>query len=106
MLASEPLANRLDLPARGATVTLYTDRGPKAFPVAGIYRDYSNSQGTVMMGLDLYRQHWNDETITAALLVLKPGEDVDATVRRAAGRSLRASRASSSGPTQRCGTMR
>lgn len=82
VLASEPLANRLSLPARNATVTLFTDHGPKEFPVAGIYRDYSSSQGTVMMGLDLYRQNWNDDTITAALLVLKPGEDVDATVRQ------------------------
>ncbi len=101
VLASEPLANRLGLTLSGArrtpcttgpeptsapcevegpTVTLYTDRGPQAFPVAGIYRDYSNSQGTVMMGLDLYRQHWDDPTITAGLLVLAPGADVDATV--------------------------
>ncbi len=81
VLASEPLANRLGLRARGATVTLYTDRGPQTFPVAGIYRDYSNSQGTVMMGLDLYRQYWEDRAVTAALMVLKPGEDLDANVR-------------------------
>ncbi len=81
VLASEPLANRLGLRARGATVTLYTDRGPQTFPVAGIYRDYSNSQGTVMMGLDLYRQYWEDRAVTAALIVLKPGEDLDANVR-------------------------
>lgn len=80
VLASEPLANRLGLPSRGAKVTLYTDHGEKTFPVAGIYRDYSNSQGTVMMGLDLYRSNWNDQTITAALLVLQPGGSVDATV--------------------------
>jgi putative ABC transport system permease protein len=49
--------------------------------VAGIYRDYSNSQGTVLMGLDLYRSNWNDQTVTAALLVLEPGQSVDATVR-------------------------
>ena len=81
VLASEPLAIRLNLPARGAAVTLFTDRGPQRFPVAGIYRDYSNSQGTVMMALDLYRSFWNDRAVTAALLVLKPGEDVDANVR-------------------------
>jgi putative ABC transport system permease protein len=80
VLASEPLAVRLNLPPRGAKVTLITDRGPVEFPVAGIYRDYSSSQGTVMMALDLYRRHWNDPAITAALLVLKPGEDVDRTV--------------------------
>jgi len=80
VLASEPLANRLGLAAHGATVTLYTDHGPHTFPVAGIYRDYSNSQGTVMMGLDLYRRYWNDNAVTAALLVLKPGENLDTTV--------------------------
>ncbi len=67
VLASEPLANRLNLPARDARVTLFTDHGPKDFPVAGIYRDYSSSQGTVMMGLDLYRTNWNDTAVTAVL---------------------------------------
>jgi putative ABC transport system permease protein len=80
VLASEPLANRLSLPSRGASVTLFTDHGPKTFPVAGIYRDYSNSQGTVMMNIDLYRSNWNDQAVTAALLVLKPGQSVDETV--------------------------
>ena len=49
--------------------------------MAGIYRDYSNSQGTVMMALDLYRRYWDDPAVTAALMVLKPGEDPDANVR-------------------------
>ncbi len=80
VLASEPLANRLNLPPHGASVTLYTDRGPREFPVAGIYRDYSSSQGTVMMGLDLYRANWDDPTVTAALMVLAPGVDIDRTV--------------------------
>ncbi len=64
----------MGLPLHGASVTLYTDRGPQIFPVAGIYRDYSNSQGTVMMALDLYRRYWDDQSVTAALMVLKPGE--------------------------------
>ena len=86
VLASEPLANRLGLPARAATVTLYTDRGPHVFPVVGIYRDYSNSQGTVMMGLDLYRQFWDDDAVTALLVVLAPGTETDAFVRDLRGR--------------------
>jgi putative ABC transport system permease protein len=81
VLASEPLANRLGLPARGATLVLNTDRGPQPFPVAGIYRDYASSQGTVMMSLDLYRRSWDDPAITAIALKLAPGVDVDATVR-------------------------
>ncbi len=86
VLASEPLANRLGLPAHGAAVTLTTDRGEHTFPVAGIYRDYSNSQGTVMMGLDLYRQYWDDDAVTAALVVLAPGVETDRFVRDLQGR--------------------
>jgi putative ABC transport system permease protein len=81
VLASEPLANRLGLPARGAHITLITDRGPRDFPIAGIYRDYSSSQGAVMMGLDLYRSLWDDPAITAISLGLAPGVDPDAVVR-------------------------
>jgi putative ABC transport system permease protein len=69
----------LGLPARGATVTLYTDRGPQTFPVAGVYRDYSSSEGVVMMTLDLYRSFWNDTAITAAAVKLAPDADVEAT---------------------------
>ena len=32
VLASEPLANRLNLPSRGASVTLFTDHGPEDIP--------------------------------------------------------------------------
>jgi putative ABC transport system permease protein len=80
VLASEPLANRLGLPARGARITLTTDRGPHVFPIAGIYRDYSSSQGVVMMGLDLYRSFWDDPAITAIALELAPGADPDAVI--------------------------
>jgi putative ABC transport system permease protein len=81
VLASEPLANRLGLPAHGAHITLTTDRGPHDFPIAGIYRDYSSSQGTVMMGLDMYRSFWDDPAITAIALKLAPGVDSDGLVR-------------------------
>ncbi len=86
VLASEPLAVRLDLPARGATITLYTDRGPHTFPVAGIYRDYSSSEGVVMMPLDLYRSFWEDQAITAVAIKLADGNDVDATAAALAAR--------------------
>jgi putative ABC transport system permease protein len=82
VLASEPLANRLGLPARGARITLTTDRGPREFPIAGIYRDYSSSQGSVMMGLDLYRSLWDDPAVTAISLSLAPGVDPDAVVKQ------------------------
>ena len=81
VLASEPLANRLGLAAHGASLTLYTDRGPHAFPVAGIYRDYASSEGTVMLSLDVYQRYWDDRQLTAVSLALAPGSDADQVAR-------------------------
>ncbi|MBP1702509.1 MAG: conserved rane protein of unknown function [Chloroflexi bacterium] len=80
VLVSEPFANRLGLPRKGGTITLYTERGPRIFPVAGIYYDYASSQGTVLMSLESYQKLWNDPTITAIALRLKPDQDVDHVV--------------------------
>ena len=81
VLASEPLANRLGLPAHGATLTLYTDHGPHTFPVAGIYRDYGSSEGTAILSLDVYQKYWNDRQLTAMSLVLAPGSNADQVAR-------------------------
>lgn len=81
VLVSEPLANRLGLPSQRAHVTLFTDKGPHEFPVAGVYRDYASSQGTVMMALDLYREYWDDADVSAVALKLRSGVDVDSVVK-------------------------
>jgi putative ABC transport system permease protein len=81
VLVSEPLANRLGLPSRGAHITLFTDSGPHDFPVAGVYRDYASSEGTVMMALDLYREYWDDADVSAVALKLRSGVDVDTVVK-------------------------
>jgi len=78
IMISEPLANRLDLPLHGAELALYTEKGLRTFPVAGIYYDYSSTQGNAIMALDVYRQYWMDENITAAAIILEPGADLDA----------------------------
>jgi len=76
ILVSEPLANRLGLPLRGGELSLYTNAGLKTFPIAGIYYDYSSSQGNVIFSLDNYRFLWEDEQVNAAALILEPGVDV------------------------------
>ncbi len=77
VLISEPLANRLDLPLHGAEIELYTDQGLQTFPVAGIYYDYASTQGNSILSLDVYRQFWDDENITAAAIVLEPDADIE-----------------------------
>jgi putative ABC transport system permease protein len=73
ILVSEPLANRLDLPIHDAEVKLYTGQGAHIFPVAGIYYDYASTQGNAIMSIDVYRQFWADNRISAVALVLEPG---------------------------------
>ena len=48
MLVSEPLAYRRDL-HRGNSVTLRTNRGPRALRIAGVYYDYRSDRGWVAM---------------------------------------------------------
>jgi putative ABC transport system permease protein len=81
ILISEPLANRMDLPAHGANLALYTDRGLQSFPVAGIYYDYSSTQGNAIFSLDTYRRFWDDEHITSAALILEPDTDPESVTR-------------------------
>ncbi|MBV9343726.1 MAG: FtsX-like permease family protein [Gammaproteobacteria bacterium] len=79
ILISEPLAWRLNLHP-GATLPLVTAEGLRGFPVAGVYREYGNERGELLMDLDTYRRHWHDEALGALGLYLQPGVDVPATV--------------------------
>jgi putative ABC transport system permease protein len=79
VLISEPLMNRLGLPVEGGELQLITDRGLVAFPIAGVFYDYSSSQGSALFAQKTYQEYWSDENISAASLILKPGIDVDAT---------------------------
>jgi putative ABC transport system permease protein len=81
VLVSEPLANRLGLPERGAELSLYTQKGLKTFPVAGIYYDYASTQGNAILSLEVYRQYWDDDQIAAVAMILEPGQDLEAVSR-------------------------
>jgi len=72
VLVSEPFANRHRVQP-GDRITLATDRGAQAFPVVGIYYDYSSDQGLVLMSLDTYRRYWDDQSISAIAAYTAPG---------------------------------
>ena len=75
VVVSEPFAYRHNLPAQGATVTLFTDQGARTFPVAAIYYDYSSDQGTVLMARATYHHYWNDRGLSALAVYVEPGAD-------------------------------
>jgi putative ABC transport system permease protein len=91
ILVSEPLAWRLSLAPRD-TLTLVTAAGARAFTVAGVYREYGNDRGEVLMDLAQYQRWWNDDGVAALGLYLTPGTTVAQAVAglRAAARGRQA----------------
>ncbi|HEY1014168.1 MAG TPA: ABC transporter permease [Herpetosiphonaceae bacterium] len=83
---SEPYAYRSGL-GLGDELTLETPAGPRAFPVGGVFYDYSSDQGTVMIDRATFDQHWQAPEITSLAIWAAPGVDVDQLVAalRAAG---------------------
>jgi putative ABC transport system permease protein len=72
ILISEPLAWRLGL-APLDTLSLTTASGPRAFAVAGVYREYGNERGEVLMSLGTYQRLWDDEALSGLGIYLAPG---------------------------------
>lgn len=58
---------------RGDVLALPTARGIDRFPVAGVYRDYSNDRGVVVMDRALYVRAFQDDAINTVVVFLKPG---------------------------------
>ncbi|HVQ53600.1 MAG TPA: FtsX-like permease family protein [Thermoanaerobaculia bacterium] len=81
VLVSEPFARRFGA-GDGSAVTVATPRGPRRFRVAGVYRDYSNDRGTVVMDRALYLSIFGDPRITSAAVLARPGVDANDLRRR------------------------
>jgi len=72
ILVSEPLGWRLGLHP-GQALTLLTQGGARDFAIAGVYREYGNDRGEILMDLAAYRRHWHDPEIGGLGLYLDPG---------------------------------
>jgi putative ABC transport system permease protein len=86
VVISEPLSWRLKLNV-GDELKLMTGAGERTFPIAGVYREYGNDRGNVIMSLSVYRKLWDDDAVTALGLYLQPNAkpaDVLATLRATA----------------------
>ena len=70
-------------PSRGASASRAGDpvdapdaaRARGRFPVAGVYRDYSNDRGTVVLDRALYLSLFADRRVTSVAVVAAPGVD-------------------------------
>jgi putative ABC transport system permease protein len=82
VLVSEPFAFRRHVPPHGGTVTMQTDRGPRVFPVAGIFNDYATERGTVLIAREVYETFWDDRRVSSIAVTLGPGALADDVARR------------------------
>ena len=82
VLVSEPFAFRHQLPPRGAVVELLTDRGPRSFPVAGVFYDYATEEGLVLVSRNVYEELWDDRAISSLAVYVGTGHAVEDVVRR------------------------
>ena len=71
VLASEPYAWRAGLEA-GGDIVLSTPAGHRRFEVAGVYRDYETSEGTLLMGRATYLRHWPERGVSGIGVYLSP----------------------------------
>jgi putative ABC transport system permease protein len=71
LLVSEPLAWRLRLTA-GDSLTLVTPEGARALPIAGVYREYGNDRGEVLIDMGEYQRLWHDEAVGGIGVYLDP----------------------------------
>ena len=81
VLVSEPFARRFGAEP-GGRVTISTPAGGRVFGIAGVYRDYSNDRGTVVMDRALYLSLFDDSRITSLAVLASSGEDSHSLRRR------------------------
>jgi putative ABC transport system permease protein len=83
-MISEPLAGRTGWKA-GDTVAIETPTGPRQFHVHGVFYDFGNERGQLLLDRPTYAAAWNDMQVTSLHVRLKPGNDPEAFASRWAG---------------------
>jgi putative ABC transport system permease protein len=79
VIVSEPLAWRLRLGV-GAELPLFAASGVVKFRIAGIYREYGNDRGNVLMSRMQYQRLWHDDEVTSLGIYLAAGAQPAAVI--------------------------
>jgi len=56
---------------------LTTPNGPRAFPIAAVFYDYTRDQGIVYMSAENFTRFWNDDRIHSVALYLREGHGAE-----------------------------
>jgi putative ABC transport system permease protein len=74
VFVSEPYARRFGADA-GDEVEVPTPQGLRRFRVAGVFRDFSNDRGTVVMDRELWLRLYEDDRLDTIAVLVRPGVD-------------------------------
>jgi putative ABC transport system permease protein len=74
VFVSESFARRRHLRG-GDSIELTTPDGPRQFPVAAVFYDYTRDQGVVYMSAKNFVQLWRDDRVNSVALYLKKDHD-------------------------------
>jgi putative ABC transport system permease protein len=61
----------------GDTISLTTPDGPRPFPIAAVFYDYTRDQGIVYMSTENFGRFWHDDRIHSVAVYLKPNHGSD-----------------------------
>ena len=70
----------------GDTLDLPAPDGALRLPVLGIYKDFTDPQGTIVIDRSLYRSRWHDDTVNLFRLYLGPGASAEAVRKQVVAR--------------------
>jgi putative ABC transport system permease protein len=76
VFVSESFARRHRV-REGDTLTLTTPDGPRTFPVAAVFYDYTRDQGIVYMSTENFTRFWRDDRVHSVAVYLKPNHRGD-----------------------------
>ncbi len=65
----------------GETIEIPAPEGTLRLPVAGIVRDFSDQQGSILLSRDVFIRYWHDDAVNIFRIYLKPGAS-EAAVRQ------------------------
>jgi putative ABC transport system permease protein len=74
VFVSEPFATKYGKSV-GDTILVPSPRGALRLPIAGVYRDYSNDRGVIVMDRPQYVRTYGDETANTIVIYLREGVD-------------------------------
>jgi putative ABC transport system permease protein len=76
VFVSESFARRHRL-REGNTITLTTPDGPRPFPIAAVFYDYTRDQGIVYMSTENFVRFWHDDRVHSVAVYLRPNHRGD-----------------------------